>query len=809
MNTKIITSLNKPDPLASNAEKATDEYGLKVAASISGEWFNGGMAEGNDNNFMGRNSFVNEMRLYFRGEQDTAQTKKFISRQKFDLKYLNQDFRTINIAEKFCNIVIAGISDDHYHLDIYSIDRFAALEKKGKRLDLKNKMVGKPMLENFKELFGIDITPKGYLPEDDEELDMYMEMKERPKVEIGEEITVNFVKETNDWKNIKEKANEDLTIAGLCGTRIYTDPDNGIMLQYVDPETYVHSYVEKNDFSDAYYHGFVDTITLSEFRREVPDISDMDLRQIAKLYGASNGSQVTDYSSEAINTLLDYRIHVLRYCYKTTKEIVYKRYLDKKNNLKKVAKRDSDFEVPDGSEKSRLSKSFETWYEGNYIIGSNRYIWGWKESENISRDEMNKPVSPFQMRATSIYKNRIKSFLKNIVPLCDQMQYIHLKIQHLMAELKPDIVELDLDMLADLSTDTKGESKSQTWELALSLLQVKGAVIKKRLDMGEEGMKDARAVTLSTQQQGSGITVLLNGWAHYYNILREVTGINPAKDGTSGQNSLVGVNQMMILASNSATKYIVDSALDFDKRVCECISSRVKGIYSFKEKSTKIQRLYEQAIGKQSIDALEPFKHRHKHEFGFLARLMPSRDEIEDLRTDLSVAIQEGTIDISQKAEIIRIAKTNLKQAEEYMAFLRKRTIKERQKEQEQMQQLQTQSNIQAAEAAAQSKTQSYAMQREIDLKYQAQLSEIELRKRQAEHQIDAPKDEKEFQWDVYKEQVKAATVMNIQGFKEQAKDMRLKDQSTHQSKMIDQRKKESPPIDFKQEDFGLGGIME
>lgn len=786
-----------PDPLASNAEKISPEYGLATAIAIQDEWFAGGMID-NKTFFFGRNQEIHKNRLYYRGEQDVELHKQFVERQKGDLSYMNLNWVPINIAEKFCNIVINGLSDENYRFEVKSVDRFAALERKNKIYDIKNQMALKPVMEKVKQYFNVDLTPSSPLPEDEEEINFWVEVKDRPKVEIAEEILVNYVKKTNEWDFIKQQIDKDLVINGIAVARVYTDNMNGVQLQYVDPEAYGHSYVEKNNFSDAYYHFFVDTITLSDLRRENPDLSDDECRKIAKLYSAQNKKTEWNYDTQPIHTFLDFRIHIMRYCYKTIKEIVYKKYHDKKNRVKKVAKRDSDYSVPEGAENSKISKRIDTWYEGNYVVGSNKYVWGWKECEWNAKDEMNKVMSPFVVVATNIYKNKLKSFLNNIEPFTEQMQYIHLKIQHLMAELKPDIIELDLDMLADLNTDTKGESKSKTWELALNLLNTKGVVIKKRLDMGEEGMKEGTAVKPTPTRQGTALTELLNLWAHYYNALREVTGINPAKDGTVNPNSLVGVNQMMILASNTATKHIAQAAIDFDLAVCKTISARIKDVFKFEE-GKAIAKKYKSAVGKESVDLLTSLDGRHKHEFGFFAELTPSQEELTELRTDLSMALQEGTIDISDKAEILRIAKTSFKQAEEYMRFIRKRRIKERQKEQEMMQQLQTESNIAAAEQAAQSKVEAYGLQKQIDLDYEAKLSEVRLMERQAQHQIDAPKDDVEFQRDVYKEQVKAATTMNLARYKEDAKDLRLKDQSTHQSKLINQRQNQTPPVDFKE----------
>lgn len=74
---------------------------------------------------------------------------------------------------------------------------------------------------------------------------------------------------------------------------------------------------------------------------------------------------------------------------------------------------------------------------------------------------MNKALPPFVCRATNIYKNELQSFLGNIIPLLDQLQYQSLKIQHLYRELKPDLIQIDVDSLADLTDEGKGEKNQR------------------------------------------------------------------------------------------------------------------------------------------------------------------------------------------------------------------------------------------------------------------------------------------------------------------------------------------------------------
>ncbi len=797
--------ISRPDPLAPDHVKKSPEYGAAIAKYIAQEWFSGGhITKGST--FMGRHKWIEKMRLYARGEQDTQPYKDHLARQEQDLSYLNLDWSPINVPEKFTNVLRNGISDENYNLDIRSIDRFSALERQDKRIKHLATMASKPMLEKAKAMGMADLVPRGFVPEDEEELDLYMEIKDRPKQEIAEEVLIDFVKKTNSWDFIGKKCIKDLVECGLMVARVYTDPNNGVVVDYVDIESYGHSYVEREDFKDAFYHFYVETITLSDLKRE-SGYDDKVLRIIARSFaGHNNVSAFHDFDQCNMDSLLDYKIHVMRFAYKTTKEIVYKKYYDKKNNLRKVARRDSEYTVPEGSERSRMSKVLDTWYEGSFVVGSKDYIYDYRECENLAKDEMNKVLPPFVAQASEIYKNKLKSFLSNIIPLCNQMQYAHLKIQHLMAELKPDLIELDLDQLADLSSDTKGGSKGKNWETALSILNVKGVVIKKRVDMGEMGMKDGASARPMPTQQGSALAALLNIWAHYYNTIRETTGINPARDGSISERSLVGVNRMMELASNTATKHIVDAAVHWDKRVCGTISSRIKGIFSFKE-AAALQKLYTQAVGQHNVDAISGLKNRHLHEFGFVVELVPAQQELDELKEDLSIAIKEGTIDVSEKAEILRIARNNFKQANEYMKFVRNRRIKQRIKENEHSMRLQSQVNAESAQAASQAEIQLYGAKKEIDLQYQAKLSVINLEELAQKQQIEAPVKEREFNQKAYLESIKNQQVIDMAKFKEYAKDERQKQMSTEQSQLIEQRQKQKPPINFK-DPFNIDQFM-
>jgi len=785
-----------PDPLAPDAIKEDPSYGLQMAHFIESEWFNGGI-ESKGSQFMTRGKWIEEKRLFVRAESDSSDDKNLLSRNTGDLDYINLDWSQLNISQKFCRIVSNGIQDKYYNLDIRAFDAISVKLKQDRVNLFKTAMYAKPMLEKAKEVLGIDLVPKGFVPEDEDELNLYMEIKDRPRIEIAEEIMIDYVKKTNDWNTIEREKNKDLVEIGIAVARVYTDKNDGVKVQIVDPESYGHSYIKKNNFDDAFYHFYVDTISINDIKRE-SGFEDTVLRRIAKKQSAANNMLFNENFEEcSMESLLDMRIHVMRFTFKSAKRITYKKTINKKGQVTKVSKRDDSFNPPMTELKS--SKILDTWYEGNYVVGADE-IYGYQECENLVRDDMNKAKSPFVVIATNIYKNRLHSFLGDIQPMCKQLQREHLKIQQLVAELKPDLTQIDLDSLADLGPEgEEGGDKKENWQMALNLLNTKGVVITQRTDMGELGMKEGAGARPISSQQGSALAPLLNTWAHYYNLIRDVTGVNPARDGSLPADALLGVNEMAQLASNTATQHIVDAATDFNKRVAELISSRIHSIFKH-DKSGYLKRIYENAVGKHNIEALEALADRSLHEFGFSVEMVPAQKEMQEFAADLGIAMQEGTIDVEDKIEAQRIARTNIKLAHEYLKYRRRKRIKQRMEEQSIMAQEKSQNDMASAKAAVEAKTQSYGMQRQIDIDAEAKLSAIRLNELQQKKIIEAPGEQKEFEQEVYLEQMKIANTMNLNKYKEDAKDKRQDVAASQNSEMITQRKDGSAPIDFKEE---------
>jgi len=790
----------KPDPLATFEEKKTNVYGLSIGKMIGDDWFNGSFAVAGTP-FANRRDYVRNKRLFIRGEDSVDYYKA--DKGDNGLDFVNIDWTLINWAEKFARIVSNGLSDKNYKLDVRATDKLSVLSKEKKKDFFLKYMKNKEMIAAAKEKLGIDLTPQTFIPEDDEEMEMFMQIKDRPKVEIGEEILIDYVLNSNDWNVLSAQYDKDIVDVGLIVARIYTDKNDGVKVAYADCENYIHSQVTKNDFSDKYYEGLVETITLSDLRRE-SNFTDLQLREISKAYATYNkGTLTVNYDTIDMDQLIDYKINILRFAYKTSKVIKFKKHLRKGESIK-VSKRSSDYISPDRSDVGMLSKTLDTWFEGNHVIATD-FIYSYQECENLHDDIMNKAMSPFVTMAYDIYENRLRSFTGNIEAPSRQLQKISLKIQQLLSELTPDLKQIDLDMLAELD-DAKGGVKQEVWQTALELMSAKGVIFTKRVNMGEDGIKDNAAVRPIAMQQGSALTALLNIWAQYYNFIRENTGINPARDGSIPANSLVGVNQLAQLASNTVTANIVETSVQFKRKICEVISTRIHAIFKYKEAS-KIREVYENVLGKNMLDHLEVMKDRHLHEFGFFFTMNPTTEDLKDFNDALTLCIQAQTVDVGVAFQAKEIAKINTKQAIQYLNYHSRRTMKQREESQIRQFKEKSKADAMSNQSAEQAKLQSYKAKIEIDLIFKSRENQMALLQAQALLQISLPKEEREFEQEVYLTKLEGMASIGKQEFLEDQKNDRVSKQSTQQSKMISQRQNNTEPIDFEMENEFFTGL--
>ena len=316
-----ISSTGFPSQFVSDAEKATDEFGLQIGQAIQYEWFK---KDGNQCRFYNQWKDFNRLRLYARGEQSVAKYKNELAVDG-DLSYLNLDWTPVPILPKFVDIVVNGMSERLFKVKAYAQDALSQSKRSAFQDLIESQMVAKPFLENIQKGSGVDpfVVPSDELPSTDEELQLFMQLKYKPAIEIAEEEAVSTILAENHYDDLRKRLDYDLTVLGISVAKTEFLKGSGVEVKYVDPSNVVYSYTEDPYFKDCFYWGEIKTLPVIELLKIDPTLTKEDLEVISK-----SGQNWYDYYNVAqyYDNDIFYRdtTTVMYFNYKTTKKIVYK-----------------------------------------------------------------------------------------------------------------------------------------------------------------------------------------------------------------------------------------------------------------------------------------------------------------------------------------------------------------------------------------------------------------------------------------------------------------------------------------------------
>jgi len=789
-----------PNQLASDAEKASNEYGLMVGRAIESEWFR---KEGGQSRFYNNRDTYHKLRTYAMGEQSVRKYKDELA-VNGDISYLNLDWTPVPIIPKFVDIVVNGISNRLFDVKAEAVDPVSSNKKAMYKNRIQTEMRNKEDFEEIGALLGKNMfsTQPDMLPETDDELDLHMKIDYKDDIEIAEEKAIETTLKFNNYELVKRRVDEDATVLGISAVKHSFNRHEGIRAEYVDPADLVYSPTEDPYFDDCYYFGEVKNVNITELKKIDPSLSQEEIDEIAKssskfdAYQGMRGGYKTDNFDFNTATLL-------YFCYKTDKNIVYKK---KKNAYggEKVLKKDDQFNPPKTEQArfEKLSKRIDVWYEGVLVLGTNK-ILKWELMKNMVRPKssMEKVYAPFIVSAPKMYRGQIDSLVKRMIPFADQIQLLHLKLQQVAAKMIPDGVFIDIDGLSSINL---GNGNSYSPQEALNLYFQTGSVIgRSYTEEGEFNNGKVPVQELTSSGANAKISSLINMYNYNLNLLRGVTGLNEARDGSMpDSNALVGVQKLAALNSNTATRHILKSGLFTTQRLAECVSYRISDILEYSD----MKEDFIKNIGRHSVDILEEISELHLHDFGIFIELHPDEEEKQMLEQNIQTSLSAGKIDIDDAIDIRSIK--NVKIASQLLKVRKRRKEKLDNKRQQENIALQAEANQQAAMAAEQGKQQTALATMEAEAKIKQLEAELDMQKMQQEfyYKMELIKMQKGID-----SQIKS-TELQLQrekeAYKEDRKDKRTAKQATQQSKLIQQRQQDLDPIDFDGQDL-LGSGME
>jgi len=792
---KVYTNTNSsfPSQVVSDEVKASLDYGIQVARAIEGEWFQEGRS---GNRYAQSYSNFHQLRLYARGEQSIAKYKDELSING-DLSYLNLDWKPVPVIPKFVDIVVNGMSNKSYDIETVAQDPFS-IEQKSKYAKAVSRDVNmRQTLENFKSDLGLDlynVSNPSDLPASQEELDLYMQMSYKQTVEIAEEELIDNTLALNKYEETKRRLAYDLTVLGICATKTNFNKAEGIKVEYVDPAYMVYSYTEDPNFEDIYYVGEVKSITIPELKKQFPDITDEELQKIQSMPG--NSQYVTGWGNYDENT-----VQVMYFEYKTYKDQVFK-IKRTENGLEKAIEKNSDFNPPTNDNFERVSRTIEVLYTGAKVLGNNHML-EWKLAENMTRPaaDSTKVEMNYCISAPRMYKGRIESIVSRITGFADMIQLTHLKLQQVMSRIVPDGVFLDMDGLAEVDL---GNGTNYNPAEALNMYFQTGSVVGRSLT--QEGGINAGKVPVQELSSSSGqgkIQSLIGTYEYYLKMIRDVTGLNEARDGSMpDKDSLLGLQKLAANASNTATKHILNSLLYVSLRVCENISLKAADVL----KNPLLRNALANSISTFNTNTLQELINLQLHDFGIYLQLEPEEEDLAKLEQNVQMALQTQAISLSDAIDIREIKNTKL--ANKYIKLRQQQKL---QREQEQAQaniQAQAQANAQASEAAAMAEVQKQQALTQEKVSIEQAKSQFEIQRMQTEAQIKRELMAEEFSYQLQLAKARADVEKSKEKEIEDRKDERTRIQATQQSELIAQRKNDELPKNFESAGFdNLGGF--
>jgi|TARA_R100000030_G_scaffold5235_1_gene3574 hypothetical protein len=791
----IYSDTNSPFPsqVVSDAEKASLEYGKQVAQAIEQEWFNQGRTSGN--RYLTNWNNFHQLRTYARGEQSIQKYKDELAING-DLSYLNLDWKPVPILSKFVDIVVNGISSKTYDIKAYAQDPESIKKRTNYASKIYEDMVASEYLDKLSQTLGLDLyqSPlKDIIPETSDELELHMQLSYKQSVEIAEEEAISTVLAQNKYDLIRRRLNMDLVTCGIAAAKTSFNTANGVTVDYVDPAYMVYSYTEDPNFEDIYYVGELKSISLSELKKEFPHITDKELERIQAMPG--NRSYITGWGDYDVNT-----VQVLYFDYKTYHNQVFKIKQTDQGLMKAIEKPDT-FNPPENEMFERVSRSIEVLYSGAKVLGTDTML-KWELAENMSRPyaDTTKVKMNYAICAPRMYKGRIESIVSKCTGFADMIQLTHLKLQQVISRMVPDGVYLDMDGLAEVDL---GNGTNYNPAEALNMYFQTGSIVGRSLT--QEGDMNAGKVPIQELQSGSGnakISSLIQTYQYYLQMIRDVTGLNEARDGSlPDRNTLVGLQKLAANASNVATRHIVQSSLFLTLKLAENISLKIADALEFPLTKSSLQN----SISTYNVKTLKEVVNLNLHDFGIFLELEPDEEEKQQLEANIQIALQAKNIDVEDAIDLRQIK--NLKLANQMLKVKRKQKAKQDQANQQANIQAQAQAQAQTAEKTAMAEVQKQQAISGANVEYEKAKSEFEKDRMQLQAQLDQQKMMQQHKNDMELAKLQEQGTTSREQQREKAKDKRIKMEGTQQSKMISQRKNDSNPINFELEGKQTMGV--
>jgi len=641
--------------------------------------------------FSTRNKKFEKNRKFSRGKQPMAE---FLDLLNVDGKeaFVNLDMKAPAIAPKFMQVIIGGFMKRDEKVKAAAIDPVSVNRKKYDRDEAEFRMNFGDEVRKIEQKTGTKLMAEGqFTPGDYDELELYFGLEYQLPEEILFEKGCDFVFYENGWPVIKRKLLEDIAETGLGATKVSVNSNGKISTRRVVPENSFYGFSQYDDFRDVSFIGEIVSMKLIDIRNSYPSLDEEKIFQLSKQAKQYNQTIKWDdrfrYSID--RPYDDWTIDVLDYEIKTIDTMMYQAKTNKFGNLTSVERKTK---MPEflGDKKEMISRDMFVIYRGVYVINTDEML-EWGVAKNMIKPSTTKEMAD-AFFSYSVYMHENLDLENMAIPermetSIRQMTLAHLKIQQLIAKLRPSGLIIDIDSLSDINI---GQAKALTpLELQAVYDQTGNIYYKRRTEDGDSsnGVPIQEAPNSGSVSQIQQLIMVYN---HYLERLRDEIGVNEYREGSGVNPKLgLGVQQAQIQASNNATDFIYDAYLSLYQQTAFKISLL----------------LYDSVIygGKQYSEYLNPEKVSGKT-FDVKIEVMPDEKERQFLEGMIQTALSAGMIEFEDAFKVRGIKNTKL--AEMYLTKAKSNKQKQEMEKARQNSEMNAQSQQQSIQAKAQADAQ-------------------------------------------------------------------------------------------------------
>lgn len=686
-------------------EKSQDAYGLRLSQEIEST-VNGGSSS----YFYTRNQRWRLNRNYANGRINMS---KFMDLLEFNGKtnYLNLNWQCIHIVNRIVSGLVGRWMNKNEKIKVKATDSLSQKEKQDEYEQVEFILANREKLEQLQAASGVQMIPQDEgLPRDKEELLLWQSQIQRLPEEILYEMGCNDVLASCGWfDTLKEKMLHDAAETGFVGTYTWMDEEGVIHVEWCKPEDCFYSYSNYNDFRDTTWRGRFRTMKISELRKKYGaefggKLSEEQIFDIAKtsknyqLY--DNITWMTNWNVTFLRPYDEWNINIMEFELKTVDNQPYTITTTKKNKstiIKKgrAEKTDENTQV---IEDSKINI-----YRGVYARDTQTLLeWGLKKNMIRPQDpkEIGNAEFSYSFYMVQNYDMMCMAVPEKIQEPADQMIIARLKMQQLVAKMRPIGAAINWDALQNIDYGLGDQNKSIDVK---KLYDQTGDIYYRGRDAegNQVPVPIQELANAGFYNQLQGLILLYD---KHYQIMKDELGEDP---NLISQALQPRVTQGNVETSQQQAAFATDY---FYSAYAYCMADTARKISCLLKTSvTYGSKVYRKILKQEDVE---------DRIFGTKIQLLPDTNEQAEFKFMLNQALQinPDLILFVNPFQLTEIAKEDTKLAWSLFNNGQKKMLIHKQMETQQNQQATFQAQIQSAQAAEQGKQQTEQMKGEMDL---------------------------------------------------------------------------------------------